>query len=186
MHAARKFSPEKGRFSAFSYQIIRKRLYLECEFQQTIVCLNNYIRDDLSKIRKFSNAYYVKYGKPLSRQEASIALEIPLKRVVNAELVLARFKSTNYTDSMSAIRKVRSHHISALDTLIQEEQSALIGQALNSLPTNQRYIVLARIEDRKQTYCSIADTLGISVPTARREYKRALDALRDSLKHYFR
>lgn len=61
-----------------------------------------------------------------------------------------------------------------------DETRAAVRDALQSLSTQQRLVIMARFYD-DLTFEQTAAELGISVPTAKTHYLRALAALRDRL-----
>jgi RNA polymerase sigma-70 factor (ECF subfamily) len=69
---------------------------------------------------------------------------------------------------------------SAHDEVERQELRAAVGGALDRLTENQRNVLVAKVYDRL-TFSQIAAELGLSVPTAKTHYLRALAGVRDAL-----
>ena len=67
-------------------------------------------------------------------------------------------------------------------TLDRDERAAVISAAIESLSEQQREIVVAKVYDA-EPFAAIAEQLGISIPTVKTHYLRALKKLHTALRH---
>lgn len=188
LKAFERYDPSVGAFTTFAYPYIHGEIRKTAElFEKTIRVPHNII-DGITKAHSFSKAYREQHSRDPTEQETATSVGWTVEKL--------NLNRSSYTHALtgSLDRYIEDCGSSLAEVIpcqketpwsyvLRLEQDTAVRDAIDTLPPRQRAVTILRfgIDERPHSQTEIAERLGISKPTVKRDINKALKTLRQAI-----